>query len=63
MEQVGLPVNNMNTARGYLAGFGTQTAALAFGGESPTLSMLQQNYGMEQVGLQVQWYCNSKMVL
>ena len=27
--------NNMNTARGTLAGAGTQTAALAFGGDAP----------------------------
>jgi hypothetical protein len=27
--------NNMNTARERLAGAGTQTAALAFGGETP----------------------------
>jgi hypothetical protein len=30
-------VNSMNTARGELGGAGTQTAALAFGGESPPL--------------------------
>jgi hypothetical protein len=34
MEQVGQQSNPLNTARFSLAGAGTQTAALAFGGDS-----------------------------
>jgi hypothetical protein len=38
--------NNLNTARGYLAGAGTQTAALAFGGgmAGPTTSAATEEY-------------------
>jgi hypothetical protein len=48
--------NNMNTARYGLAGAGTQTAALAFGGETfpPTILQQQQKNMMEQLGLQIQ---------
>jgi hypothetical protein len=41
MEQLGQSGNSMNTARSFLAGAGTQTAALAFGGKK-LLVMLQQ---------------------
>jgi hypothetical protein len=41
---------NLNTARSRLAGAGTQTAALAFGGIIPTNYRLQQKNMMEQVG-------------
>jgi hypothetical protein len=41
--------NNMNTARYALAGAGTQTAALAFGGNVPPLQEQQKNM-MEIVG-------------
>jgi hypothetical protein len=37
MDQLGQSSNSLNTARGQLAGCGTQTAGLAFGGEpAPT---------------------------
>jgi hypothetical protein len=36
---------NLNTARGQLAGAGTQTAALAFGGNSPTLAVTESYNG------------------
>jgi hypothetical protein len=36
MEQVGQQVEALNTARTALAGAGTQTAGLAFGGTPPT---------------------------
>jgi hypothetical protein len=57
MEQVGLQLILLNTAKIHLAGgAGTQTAALAFGGEYPPIQE-QQNYGMEQVGqlIQIVW--------
>jgi uncharacterized protein YneF (UPF0154 family) len=41
----------MNTARYYLAGAGTQTAALAFGGNPPLLQEQQKNM-MDQLGQQ-----------
>jgi hypothetical protein len=43
---------NMNTAREYLTGAGTQTAALAFGGNIPPQQQQQKNM-MVQVGLQI----------
>jgi hypothetical protein len=43
--------NNMNTARGFLAGAGTQTAALAFGGFfTPLFTQEQQKNMMELLG-------------
>jgi hypothetical protein len=47
--------NNMNTARTYLAGAGTQTAALGFGGYKLVLVLLQeqQKNMMEQLGQMV----------
>jgi hypothetical protein len=33
---------SLNTARGYLAGAGTQTAALAFGGDSPATGATEE---------------------
>jgi hypothetical protein len=36
MELLGQNPTGLNTARGYLAGAGTQTAALAFGGQPVT---------------------------
>jgi hypothetical protein len=43
--------NNLNTARYQLAGAGTQTAGLAFGG-TPNLLQEQQKNTMEQIGQQ-----------
>jgi hypothetical protein len=43
--------NNMNTARAGLAGAGTQTAALAFGGAIPLVQEQQKNM-MVQLGHQ-----------
>jgi hypothetical protein len=45
--------NNMDTARNQLAGAGTQTAALAFGGIFHLLQMQQKNM-MELLGLLVE---------
>jgi hypothetical protein len=45
---------NFKTARGYLAGAGTQTAALAFGGSEPPASQHAQKNMMELLGQQVQ---------
>jgi hypothetical protein len=42
--------NSLNTARRALAGAGTQTAALAFGGYTTALLQEQQKNMMEQVG-------------
>jgi hypothetical protein len=42
--------NNLNTARVALGGAGTQTAALAFGGELIHLLQEQQKNMMEQLG-------------
>jgi hypothetical protein len=39
--------NNINTARNYLAGAGTQTAALAFGGDRWSSCYMQQKNMME----------------
>ena len=36
--------NNMNTARNVLAGAGTQTAALAFGGGTPPNTAITESY-------------------
>jgi hypothetical protein len=41
---LGQLVNNMNTARYELAGVGTQTAALAFGGEVPPITGATEEY-------------------
>jgi hypothetical protein len=46
--------NNLNTARFYLAGAGTQTAALAFGGGILQVLQQQQKNMMELLGQQVQ---------
>jgi hypothetical protein len=48
--------NNMNTARMVLAGAGTQTAALAFGGVSWLLQVIQEQQKniMEQLGQHLQ---------
>ena len=35
---------SLNTARGYLGGAGTQTAALGFGGNTPTISAATEQY-------------------
>jgi hypothetical protein len=35
---------NMNTSRGYIRGFGTQTAAMATGGSGPTTWLLTEEY-------------------
>jgi hypothetical protein len=40
----------LNTARNNLAGCGTQTAALAFGGQIAPVLQEQQNYMMAQLG-------------
>jgi hypothetical protein len=37
-------VNNLNTARGYGAGAGTQTSALMFGGSTPPISALTESW-------------------
>jgi hypothetical protein len=51
-EQVGHQESYcLNTARSNLAGAGTQTAALAFGGQ--TQCTQQQNYMMAQLGHQI----------
>jgi hypothetical protein len=41
---------NLNTARWHKAGAGTQTAALAFGGQTPFQIQEQTEFIMEQVG-------------
>jgi hypothetical protein len=43
MEQTWTEVNDLNTARARLAGAGTQTAALAFGG-SPAKRILTESW-------------------
>jgi hypothetical protein len=43
----------LNTARCNLGGAGTQTAALAFGGDCIQQNHQQQNHLMDQVGLQL----------
>jgi hypothetical protein len=52
MEQLGHQSTSLNTARINLAGAGTQTAALAFGGNIQLIQE-QQNYMMEHLGLQI----------
>jgi hypothetical protein len=49
-------LHDLNTARYSLAGDGTQTSALAFGGQlvPPNVTAMQQNLGMEQVGRKLQ---------
>jgi hypothetical protein len=47
MELAWAEVNDLNTARDQLAGTGTQTAALAFGGEF-SMKQWQTNLGTEQ---------------
>ena len=45
----------MNTARYLLAGAGTQTAALGFGGYiGPFRAAKTESYGMEQAGLKLE---------
>jgi hypothetical protein len=44
---------NLNTARFAMGGAGTQTAALAFGGEAPNLKQEQQKNMMVQLGHQI----------
>jgi hypothetical protein len=51
MDQLGHLILGLNTARAYLAGCGTQTAALAFGGYIHLLQEQQKNM-MEQLGHQ-----------
>jgi hypothetical protein len=49
MEHLGSHRNALNTARYELAGAGTQTAALAFGGVHLLLAVQQKNM-MDQLG-------------
>jgi hypothetical protein len=44
MDQVGQIVGSLNTARSNLAGAGTQTAALASGGDTPPLQAATEEY-------------------
>jgi hypothetical protein len=50
---------NLNTARRSLAGCGTQTAALAFGGENNSSIFQQQKNIMELLGQILNFYVNS----
>jgi hypothetical protein len=45
MEHLGQIANNMNTARNSLAGAGTQTAAVAFGGGPPVAGATEEYNG------------------
>jgi hypothetical protein len=56
MEQVGQKLNDLNTARGFLAGCrNSNTAALTFGGllTIQLLTLQTMKLGMEQVGQQL----------
>jgi hypothetical protein len=55
MDQLGLLIPGLNTARNALAGCGTQTAALAFGGNDPAPGLqVQQKNMMDQLGQVIQ---------
>ena len=52
-NQLGQKLNDLNDARYGLTGAGaTNTAAVAFGGESPGICRSNRSYGMELTGLE-----------